>query len=186
MRAITLLLPATLGLSIATTPLAAQAPPKPLTVEEIYAHGSLIGNAPGDLSWSPDSHHVSYMDGGEIIDLDPGSGKPHVLVSRAKMASLKGAEGSERDRDHRARYGMAGYLWAPDSLHLLFDTNGRLWLYDLRNGTGLEIGFAGEGSGEDPKFSPNGECISFVRNHALVAIHLRRCRNPRHRRGSHT
>ncbi len=178
MRAITLLLPATLGLSIATTPLAAQAPPKPLTVEEIYAHGSLIGNAPGDLSWSPDSHHVSYMDGGEIIDLDPGSGKPHVLVSRAKMASLKGAEGSERDRDHRARYGMAGYLWAPDSLHLLFDTNGRLWLYDLRNGTGLEIGFAGEGSGDDPKFSPNGECISFVRNHALVVIHLRDAGTP--------
>ncbi len=178
MRAVALLLPATLGLSLATAPLAAQASPKPLTVEEIYAHGSLVGNTPGDLNWSPDSKHVSYMDGGEIIDLDPGSGKPHVLVSRAKMASLKGAEGSERDRDHRARYGMAGYLWAPDSLHLLFDTNGRLWLYDLRNGTGLEIGFAGEGSGDDPKFSPNGESISFVRNHALAVIHLRDAGTP--------
>jgi dipeptidyl-peptidase-4 len=178
MRAVALLLPATLCLSLATAPLAAQAPPKPLTVEEIYAHGSLVGNTPGDLNWSPDSKHVSYMDGGEIIDLDPGSGKPHVLVSRAKMASLKGAEGSERDRDHRARYGMAGYLWAPDSLHLLFDTNGRLWLYDLRNGTGLEIGFAGEGSGDDPKFSPDGESISFVRNHALAVIHLRDAGTP--------
>ncbi len=46
-------------------------------------------------------------------------------------------------------------------------------MYDLRNGTGLEIGFAGEGSGDDPKFSPNGECISFVRNHSLAVIHLR-------------
>ena len=28
-------------------------------------------------------------------------------------------------------------MWAPDSTHLLFDSNGRLWLYDLRNGTGV-------------------------------------------------
>ncbi|MGA7856546.1 MAG: alpha/beta fold hydrolase [Terracidiphilus sp.] len=178
MRVAAFFLPAVLGLSLAAAPLAAQAPPKPLTVEEIFAHGSLLGSTPGDLAWSPDGHHVSYMDGGEIIDLDPGSGKPHVLVSRAKMASLKGAESSERDRDHRARYGMAAYLWAPDSLHLLFDTNGRLWLYDLRNGTGLEIGFAGESSGDNPKFSPNGESISFIRNHSLAVIHLREAGTP--------
>lgn len=178
MRQAAFLFPAILGLSLAVVPLAAQAPPKPLTVEDIYAHGSLIGNSPEDLSWSPDGHHLSYLDGGELIDLDPGSGKPHVLVSRAKMASLKGAVGTERDRDHRARYGMASYIWAPDSLHLLFDTNGRLWLYDLRNGTGLEMGFAGEGAGDDPKFSPNGECISFVRNHSLAVIHLRDAGTP--------
>ena len=53
------------------------------------------------------------------------------------MASLDGNDGSEQDRDHRERYNMAGYLWAPDSAHLLFDANGRLWLYDLRNGTGV-------------------------------------------------
>ena len=57
--------------------------------------------------------------------------------------------------------------------HLLFDSNGRLWMYDLRNGTGLQIGFTGEGSGDDPKFSPNGESISFVRNHSLAVMHLR-------------
>ena len=113
------------------------------------------------------------MDGGELIDLDPGSGKPHVLVSRAKMASLNENRATERDRDHRARYGEPGYQWAPDSKHLLFDSNGRLWMYDLGNGTGLQIGYTGEGSGDDPKFAPNGESISFVRNHSLAVLHLR-------------
>jgi dipeptidyl-peptidase-4 len=113
------------------------------------------------------------MDGGELIDVDPGSGKPHVLVSRAKMAPLSGAAPSEQDRDHRSRYNEATYFWAPDSKHLLFDSNGRLWVYDLSNGTGLEVGFTGAASGDDPKFSPNGEIISFVRDHGLAVVHLR-------------
>ena len=107
------------------------------------------------------------------MDLDPATGKAHVLVSRAKLNSLAGASGSETDRDHRERYKMASYIWAPDSTHLLFDSNGRLWLYDLRNGTGVEIGFTGEGSGDDPKFSPNGEMISFVRDHGLAVVRLK-------------
>ena len=172
-RAAALSLSNLLALSFSILPIAAQAPVKPLTVEAIFAHGPLIGNLPEDLSWSPDSQHLSYMDGGELIDLDPGSGKPHVLVSRAKMASLNENRATERDRDHRARYGEPGYQWAPDSKHLLFDSNGRLWMYDLGNGTGLQIGYTGEGSGDDPKFAPNGESISFVRNHSLAVLHLR-------------
>ena len=172
-RAAALSLSTLLALSFSILPIAAQAPVKPLTVEAIFAHGPLIGNLPEDLSWSPDSQHLSYMDGGELIDLDPGSGKPHVLVSRAKMASLNENRATERDRDHRARYGEPGYQWAPDSKHLLFDSNGRLWMYDLGNGTGLQIGYTGEGSGDDPKFAPNGESISFVRNHSLAVLHLR-------------
>jgi dipeptidyl-peptidase-4 len=162
-----------LALAFCVLPLAAQTPAIPLTVEKIFGHGSLAGEPPEDLTWSPDGQHLTYLDGGELVDIDPGSGKPHVMVSRAKMASLDGSKASEQDRDHRSRYGMAAYIWAPDSKHLLFDSNGRLWMYDLRNGTGIEIGFAGEASGDDPKFSPNGEAISFVRNHGLAVVHLK-------------
>ncbi len=151
----------------------AQEPQKPLTVEAINAHGSLTGNAPGDLRWSPDGSHLTYVDGGELMDIDPVTGKGRVLVSRAKLASLAGAKDSEQDRDHRDRYKMASYIWAPDSVHLLFDSDGRLWLYDLRNGTGLEIGFTGAASGDDPKFSPNGDAISYVRDHGLQVLRLR-------------
>ena len=165
--------PALLALSLCAISAAAQTPPKPLTVEAIFGHGRLIGSTPDDLSWSPDGKHLSYMDGGELIDLDPGSGKAHVLVSRAKMAPLSEGSLTERDRDHRARYGEAGYQWAPDSRHLLFDSNGRLWMYDLSNGTGLQIGFTGMASGDDPKFSPNGELIGFVRHNSLAVLRLR-------------
>jgi len=171
-RSAACLLPSAFVALFVTLPLAAQTPSKPLTVEAIFAHGSLSGTPPKGLTWSPDGQHLTYLDGGELIDMDPGSGKPHVLVSRAKLAALAGAKATEQDRDHRDRYKMASYIWAPDSKHLLFDSNGRLWMYDLSNGTGLEIGFTGEASGDDPKFSPNGEAVSFVRNHSLSVIHL--------------
>jgi dipeptidyl-peptidase-4 len=165
-------LPVVFAVSLLTLQLVAQAPTKALSVEDIFSHGPLIGTPPRG-SWSPDSKHLTYLDGGELVDLDPGSGKAHVIVSRAKLAALAGAKASEQDRDHRERYKMAGYIWSPDSKHLLFDSNGRLWMYDLSNGTGIQIGFSGQASGEDPKFSPSGDAISFIRNHSLAVINLR-------------
>ena len=163
--------------SLAAQNSGAQAAQKPLTVVAIFAHGPLAGEPPEDLTWSPDGKHLTYLDGGELIDLAPeldgGAGKPHVLVSRAKMAMLDEKDGSETDRDHRDRYKMASYLWAPDSSHLLFDTNGRLWLYDLHNGTGVQVGFSGAASGDDPKFSPNGEYLSFIRDHGLSVLRVK-------------
>ena len=171
-RVVAHLFPVMVGFLLISAALAAQTQVKALSVEDIFAHGPMIGTPPRGLSWSPDSQHLSYLDGGELIDMDPGSGKPHVLVSRAKLGTLASAKATEQERDHRDRYRMANYLWAPDSKHLLFDSNGRLWFYDLSNGTGVEVGFTGQAAGGDPKFSPNGESLSFIRNHGLAVVHL--------------
>jgi len=158
--------------------LLAQTAAKPFTVDDIYGHQPLAAGAPQGLTWSPDGAHLTYLDGGELIDLDPSTAKSHILVSKAKLASLTGDAANEKDRDHRARYGMASYLWAPDAAHLLFDSNGRLWLYDLKTGTGLNIGSSGSASGDDPKFSPDGKQLSFVKDHGLSVIHLREAGTP--------
>lgn len=165
-------LPAFLSLSIIPSAVA-QGGGVPLTVEMIYGHGRMIGHPPDGVTWSPDGKHLTYIDGGQLIDIDPGSGKPHILVSRAKMQSLDGSSGTEQDKDHRARYDMASYLWAPDSKHLLFDASGRLWLYDLSNGTGVQVAFSDMAAGDDPKFSPNGDTVSFVREHGLATVRPR-------------
>jgi dipeptidyl-peptidase 4 len=170
-RPSSLLLPAT-ALALAAAAVFSQAPEKPLTVEAIFAHGPLIGHPPDELSWSPDGKHLTYLEGGELMEVDSATGRTHVLVSAAKMAPLDENTVSERDRDHRVRYNMAGYFWAPDSAHLLFDSDGRLWLYDLHTGTGVQIGFTGLTSGDDPKFAPDGCCVSFIRDHGLAMIRL--------------
>jgi dipeptidyl-peptidase-4 len=179
-RPSTLFLFALLATSVSTATLGAQAAKKPLTVEAIFAHGPLIGEPPQkeDLVWSPDGKHLTYMDSGELIDLDPATGKSHVLVSRAKMATLDKTADTEQDRDHRSRYHMASFLWSPDQRDLLFDSAGQLWLYDQQAGAGVRIGASEMGSGDDPKFSPNGEMVSFIHNHSLAVIRLREAGSP--------
>ncbi|HEY1255009.1 MAG TPA: alpha/beta fold hydrolase, partial [Terracidiphilus sp.] len=152
--------------------LSAQAPSKPLTVEAIYGHGPLIGTPPEDLAWSPDGKHLTYKVGGELMEREPGADKARVVVSRVHIATMTGAKDSETDRDHRARYGMASYLWSPDSEHLLFDMNGLLWLWDLQKDAGELVANAGGASGDDPKFSPDGRSLSFVRDHGLAVVRL--------------
>jgi len=163
---------------VAACPAHGQQTAKPLTVAAIFGHGSFIGSQPDQLTWSPDGKHLTYIDSDELIDMDPTTGKSHVLVSRAKMAMLNEQKGTEQELDHRSRYDMASYIWAPDSAHLLFDASGHLWLYDLHTGTGVQMGYAGEVAGGNPKFSPNGKFISFIRNHDLAVIRLHELGTP--------
>jgi dipeptidyl-peptidase-4 len=142
-------------------------------VEAIYGHGSLIGTQPEGLAWSPDGKHLTYIVAGELSEMEPGSVDAYVVVNRARFASFNGAGASETDRDHRERYKMASYLWAPDSEHLLFDMSGRLWLYDLRTRAGALVASTGAASGDDPKFSPDGESVSFIHEHGLAVVRLK-------------
>jgi dipeptidyl-peptidase-4 len=65
---------------------------------------------------------------------------------------------------------MASYIWAPDSAHLLFDSNGRLWLYDLAGGKGVEIGASGMGfRRRSAVFTQRRVRLVFARPRAYVA-----------------
>jgi dipeptidyl-peptidase-4 len=184
MRTDAILIASVTALSLSAFPLTAQAPAKPLTlakpltVEAIYGHGPLIGTPPEGLAWSPDGKHLTYIVAGELSEMEPGSSDAYVVVNRATLASFSGVKESETDRDHRERYKMASYLWAPDSAHLLFDMSGHLWLYDLHTRAGAEIGSTGAASGDDPKFSPDGESISFIRDHGLAVVRLKEPNTP--------
>ncbi|MFP5206653.1 MAG: alpha/beta fold hydrolase [Acidobacteriota bacterium] len=149
-----------------------QAPAKTITVEDIYAEGSPVGTPPGGLTWSPDGRRLTYLDAGQLIEVDPSTGRPRVLIDRAKMAPLNEAGGTEEEKANRLRYGMSSYIWTPDSRNLLFNSAGRLWLFDLRSGTGVQIGDTNSEAGGDPKFSPDGRYVSFIRDHGLFAVAL--------------
>ena len=137
-------------------------------MKEIFGGGSLTGYTPDGISWSPDGTRATYLaDNGDVMQIEAADGKLRTLLDHSKISTLLNANISEKDRDHRARYDEPDYIWSPDSQHLLFDTNGQLWLYDLVKGIGVQVGDTGMQSGDDPKFSPNGEFISFVRNHNL-------------------
>jgi dipeptidyl-peptidase 4 len=150
---------------------------KALTIEAIFAPGGVIGRAPETIQWSPDGTKVSFVqrddsgDRGELWYLDVATGEKKVLVSEVKLAQLDPSVANihdEREKERVTRYHIADYLWSPDSKHLLFDSQGQLWYYTLENGTGVQITSSPDPS-EDPKFSPDGKRIIYVRKHSLYS-----------------
>ncbi len=150
-------------------------PTKPLTIDSLFQPGGLGGRGPETTEWSPDGNRLSFVqrdengDQGELWYVDAATGEKKVLVSAAKLASLDpdvNKVKNEREKERLTRYHVAAYLWAPDSKHLMFDSRGQLWLYDLGNDTAVQFTSAPDPSG-DPKFSPDGNRLAYVRKHNL-------------------
>jgi dipeptidyl-peptidase 4 len=157
--------------SIAPATLPAQT--KPLTVPAIFTDPGFTADAPQGMEWSPDGLRMTYLNGNnDLMAVDGESGKTGVLVAKEKIGSMQSNSVSEQDKDHRSRYGQASYLWAPDSKHLLFDSNGALFLYTLQTGLGVSVAETGTASGDDPKFAPDGSALTYIHNHDLYLRRL--------------
>jgi dipeptidyl-peptidase 4 len=148
---------------------------KPLTIEAIFAAGGITGRPPETIQWTPDYTKISFIqrddsgEHGELWSVDATTGEKKLLVSEAKLATL--APPLEKIKDEReieriTRYHVDPYHWAPDSKHLLFVPQGQLWLYSLENGTAVQLSASPDPSG-DPKFSPDGSRLAYVRKHNL-------------------
>ncbi|MGA8493165.1 MAG: DPP IV N-terminal domain-containing protein [Terriglobales bacterium] len=154
---------------------AAQSPKRPLTIEAVFAPGGITGRPPETIQWSPDHAKFSYIqrddtgEYGELWLVDAATGQKKLLVNETKLTTL--APPLENIKDEReieriTRYHVDPYYWAPDSKHLLFVPEGQLWLYSLENGTAVQLSASPDPSG-DPKFSPDGKRLAYVRNHNL-------------------
>ncbi|HXY04018.1 MAG TPA: DPP IV N-terminal domain-containing protein, partial [Terriglobales bacterium] len=147
----------------------------PLSIEAIFAEGGIAGRAPETIKWSPDNTKVSFIqrddsgEHGQLWYVDAATGEKKVLVTEVKLSALAPPVSQikdEREKERVTRYHIAAYEWAPDSKHLLFDSQGQLWLYTIENGTAVQVTSAPEPSG-DPKFSPDGERLTYIREHNL-------------------
>ncbi len=156
-----------LSASLLTTPaINGQSAATPLTVEAINGGEPLTGIPPEGVAWSPDGKLLSWLEDGELHGFEVASGKQVLLLNRTRLASL--FEASKDDQGS-----TPSYWWSPDIRHILFDSSGRLWLFDLKTGTAVEMGFTATSSGDNPSFSPNGETIAFVRDHGLWIVRPR-------------
>ncbi|HLK33284.1 MAG TPA: DPP IV N-terminal domain-containing protein, partial [Terriglobales bacterium] len=172
---LTALLSPLLAVTVVLAQASAPAGSQNLTIEKIFSEGGITGRAPQNIAWSPDGKKVSFVqrdasgEHGALWYVDATTGKKAVLVAEEKLATLAPPISkikSEREKTWIQRYQVAAYHWAPDSKHLLFDSMGQLWYYSLDSGTAVQITSAPQATG-DPKFSPDGKRISYIRDHNI-------------------
>lgn len=162
-----------------------------LTVERIYGAPSLNGQLTEGIEWEPDSRRISYFasdgSGEEIVTQDVKSGRRNVLVnSNALSAAMPPIIEPAIQSTGLGRVEAPRYLWSPLGNALLLIGTRKLVLLDLQTMTPKTLvedtGSAGAQTGgdagaqqtlaeiDDPKFSPNGKWVSFIRGWNLWIV----------------
>jgi dipeptidyl-peptidase 4 len=163
----------------AASALARPRPTKSLTVERIYGAPSLGGHTTPGIEWAPDGKRISYLrrESGtvEMWTLDAATGDRKVLVKGSVLADVLAPEPTHTiQATGLGRVEPDKYIWSPTGDALLFTGCGELVLLDLTTmrHKALARGDAGEVQpcDEDPKFSPDGKWISFVRQGNLNVV----------------
>src|SRR6202162_1134867 len=165
----------------AERPAAAPAAPssyKPLAVDRIYSQPSLSGRLTRGIAWTPDSKQLSFFESKgsekeaktELWVMDVANGQRRLLLSAEKLESVLPA-GAERTTQATGlgRHGPAGYQWGPNGAALLFQGPTSLAWFDVKTQAARTL-VSGKGSIADPKISPDGQYVSFVRNHNLWLV----------------
>ena len=165
------------------SPSAAQQPAtsgKALTVERIYSMPSLSGRLARGLTWTPDGKQLSYFETKgagkeaktELWTMNAASGERRLLVAADKLESILPADSSKPTQaTGLGRRAPAQYQWAPDGAAILFQGPTALAWLDLKSQVARTL-VSGKAALADPKISPDGKFVSFVRNHNLWLVNL--------------
>ncbi|WP_343347236.1 DPP IV N-terminal domain-containing protein [Sphingomicrobium sp. XHP0239] len=147
-----------------------------LTLERIFASPSLDGASPRGVMLAPDGSYLTMLRPREdertrydLWALPADGGEWRMLVDSAAVGT--GAELSEAEKMQRERArigslsGIVTYQWAPDSQSILVPIDGDLYLAGV---DGSVQRLTDTEAGElNPKLSPEGTYVSFVRDQRL-------------------
>ena len=182
------IVPAILAIALAVASISAPAlakprPSKSLTVERIYGGPSLGGYLTRGIEWTPDAKRISYLERAgsraEMWTMDAAKGDRKVLVNANVLADvMQPRRASAIQSTGLGRVEAENYLWSPSGDALLFVGSSDLVLLDLKTMTSKPLALpvkngapnAAEDVSEDvadPKFSPDGKWVSFVRDSNL-------------------
>ncbi len=155
-----------------------------LTLEAITGSASLSGPSLNNAKISPDGKRVTFLRGKadsvnqlDLWEYNIASGKTQLLVDSKKLIAgvevLSDEEKARRERQRIAAFsGIVDYQWGSDGNTLLFPLGGELYLYDLALASARKI-TSGKGFATDPKISPKGGFVSFIRERNLWVIDLK-------------
>ncbi|MFN8902325.1 MAG: DPP IV N-terminal domain-containing protein, partial [Lysobacteraceae bacterium] len=162
------------------------ATPQQLTLEAITGDTPLSGPTLVQPRFSPDGARITFLKGKaenrnqlDLWAFDVATKQAALLVdSKALLpdgeGELSDEEKARRERQRTASLsGIVEYAWFPDSRRLLFPLGGELYLFDLAApDAGARKLTSGEGFATDPKVSPKGGFVSFIRGRNLWVVEV--------------
>ena len=157
-----------------------------LTLEAITGSAPLSGPTLTKPQIAPDGSRVTFLRGKDrdrnrldLWEYDIASGQTRLLVDSSVVLPgeevLSDEEKARRERQRIAALsGIVDYQWSPDGKALLFPLGGELYFYDLTKSGRDAVRKLTNGGGfaTDPKISPKGGFVSFIRDRNLWAIDL--------------
>jgi len=170
-----------LGFTAAASSAAAQSAQK-LTPEIIDAPVSLSGPKVASAEISPNGSLVTFLKGRDEdtrqLDLwayDVASGEASMLVSSTDIVG-EAAEMSEEEKNRRERMriysnGITAYKWDEQGDKILVPLGGDLYIYELGGRSKRKVTDTPQYE-TDPKFSPKGAYVSYVRDDELFVYDL--------------
>ena len=152
-----------------------------LTLERIHADPALSGPTVSHLTMSPDGRRVTFLKGRDedryqldLWEFNIATNKTARLLDSKKLVpteTISDAEKARRERERTAAFkGISNYSWSPDGQQLLVSLAGNLYLVKVAQPELAKL--LVEGDVIDPKISPKGGYVSFVREHNLYTINL--------------
>jgi dipeptidyl-peptidase-4 len=169
-----------------------------LTVERIFSKPSLSGELLRGMAWTPDGKSVSFLEAkgsapetpadtvesghapnkgkkeshADLWIMDATSGERRVLVPADQLQSMIPPNSSEPSQaTGLGRHAPADYQWAPDGSAILFQGSNALVWFDVKAKTPRTLVSSKEALA-DPKISPDGKFVSFVRDHNLWVVNI--------------
>ena len=152
-----------------------------LTLDRIHADPALGGPGVRNLKVSPDGARVTFLRGRDdnqfqldLWEFNLKNGSTQRLVDSKVLVpdeQLSDAEKARRERERTSSLkGILSYSWSPDGKQLLVPIAGNLYLVDIAKPDQARLVAAG--NVYDPKISPKGRYVSFVRQQNLYVIEL--------------
>jgi dipeptidyl-peptidase-4 len=156
---------------------------QPLTLERIFASPALEGAQQRSMEIAPDGSRVTFLRGKEddrdrldLWEYHIADREMRLLVDSAELQPDEGAlsdeEKARRERQRMAQYsGILNYQWTRDASAVLFPLGGDVYLYTLAAGKIRQV-TATEAFETDPKLSPGGRYVSYIRDQDLHVTDL--------------
>ncbi|HEY0489428.1 MAG TPA: DPP IV N-terminal domain-containing protein, partial [Telluria sp.] len=152
-----------------------------LTLDRIHADPALAGPGVRNLRVSPDGARVTFLRGRpdnqfqlDLWEYNMKDKSTKRLVDSKLLVPNETLSPEEKARRERARTaslnGIISYSWAPSGKQLLVPIAGDLYLVDANKPEAARK--VASGNVGDPKISPKGRYVSFVRDQNLVVIDL--------------